>query len=193
MPPRNCSDARRGIGLATYAKRSTRSVWTFGNTFVRVGEFVKRFDTLALFFEQESRWSPPSQAESGIVAHNRMSLSYPLEIRRRQMQIEIATERLQALRDCLCGVIELWLARRTPHWTDPRTEPKELTVKCWACEKVDVPADPQHLGCCDGCKEKILTRKEVPVDGESTEAVHEYPLWTAVPRDIASAQGESSE
>ncbi len=160
---------------------------------VRLGNFAYRLTPFCQILEQESRWSPPSQAESGIVAHNRMSLSYPLEIRRRQMQIEIATERLQALRDCLCGVIELWLARRTPHWTDPRTEPKEPTVKCWACEKVDVPADPQHLGCCDGCKEKILTRKEVPVDGESTEAVHGYPLWTAVPRDIASAQGESSE
>jgi len=107
------------------------------------------------------------------------------------MQIEIATERLQALRDRLREMVEVWLAGPLPR--PDSSEPKEATVKCWACNKVDVPADPQHLGCCDGCKEEILTREEVPIEHESTEEVYGYPLLSAVLRDIASAQGESNE
>jgi hypothetical protein len=111
------------------------------------------------------------------------------------MQLEIAAERLRDLQDYMLEVVEVWLAGRPRPSMEPKVDPN--TVKCWCCDKAEVPADPQHLGCCDPCIEKIRTRKEVPMHdpvNDSDGEARGYPLpIPCVPRDIASAQGESSE
>src|SRR6266496_2306332 len=114
MPSRNCCDARRGIRITAGTQRSARPLRTIGHPFVRIGEFVKRFDSLVSILERESRWSYPVTRESATLATNRIPHSSPPEIRRRQMQIEIATERLQALRDRLREMVEVWLAGPLP-------------------------------------------------------------------------------